>query len=60
MNASVLLGAGYTTRKFLYEARLQEETSCNATLGRVNEAYREMYVWSVLGERNKIQCKTFH
>jgi len=24
------LRAGYTARKFLYEARLQEETSCNS------------------------------
>jgi len=24
------LRAGYTTRKYLYEARLQEETSCNS------------------------------
>jgi len=29
MNSFVLWGAGYTARKFLYEAHLQEETSCN-------------------------------
>jgi len=30
MTHSVAVRAGYTLRKFLYEARLQEETSCNS------------------------------
>jgi hypothetical protein len=57
-------------RLFSYERDIQQEISYNkhafrkrlfvtATLRRVNEAYSEMYVWSVLCERNKIQRKTF-
>jgi hypothetical protein len=51
----------YTGRKSLYEARLQEETSCNSNSWQSEQSFTVTCVWSpqVLGERNKIQCKTF-
>jgi hypothetical protein len=43
MNAFVLLGAGYTTKNSYTKHAFRKRLLVTATLGRVNEAYSEMW-----------------